>query len=336
MIRIKKLSVHLIVVIALVLVGTAVADTPAQHRFAWDSTTDAQPEAIGDVLNSGPHAGESPLAIGQGDWHVDGDIYVADLFTGFYFTYQEDLTFVASFSHPFGTATTTGVTFNDDSSNSLFICTAVGDTCIETNLTGGPIAGAFVLANPGGGLLSGMAYDSTGTDGHPSIWYMDIVNDTVIESSLEGTFKSSWGPPCADPSGCFGNGLDATSHEDVLDVLVGDLAAGQVTDVIVTDYAGTQIGATTVLPTGDTFVNDVVRDRSYLGGVEAVILVGNASNTIYVLEAYGLGVDDGGDDGDDGGGGDGGGVPATTVIGNVVTILGLLGGSAYFLRRRDV
>jgi hypothetical protein len=52
-----------------------------------------------------------------------------------------------------------------------------------------------------------------------------------------------------------------------------------------------------------------------------------------VLEAYGLGVDGGGDDG---GGGDGGGVPATTVIGNVVTILGLLGGSAYFLRRRDV
>ena len=69
--------------------------------------------------------------------------------------------------------------------------------------------------------------------------------------------------------------------------------------------------------------------------MEVVILVGNASNTIYVSEALPHCTGDGGgDDGCDGGGNDGGGVPATSGIGIVITILGLLGGSAFFIRSR--
>jgi hypothetical protein len=90
-------------------------------------------------------------------------------------------------------------------------------------------------------------------------------------------------------------------------------------------------GSLFVLATGDTFINDCVRNRSY-GGLEALFCVGNATNTIFVIEAFPVPACGGGDGGDDGG--DGGGVPATTGIGVVITILSLLGGTAYFMRRR--
>ena len=171
------------------------------------------------------------------------------------------------------------------------------------------------------------------------------MNDVVIEVAYpSGAFKSSWGPPCADPSGCFGVGLDATNCSSVgptpsdnLDVPTGDLFDGRVTEVLVTDQTGSPFGFKSVLSIDDASIADVVRDRSYLGGVEAVILVGNASNTIYVLEAFAVGCGGAGDGGGGGDGGDagGGGVPATTGFGVAVAILTLMGAGGYLLRRRE-
>jgi hypothetical protein len=289
--KLKKISISLAVV-AVFGFTSGFAQAPAWERLVWDSQADPAPRSPGDVLNSASHVGVSPGAIACDTFN--GDVYIVDLFTGSYHVYQEDLTPIGSFTHPFGAATTTGITFNDDSGSSLFICTAVGDTCIETTLTGTPIGGAFTLCNPGAGLLSGMAYDSFGTDGNPSIWYQDIVNDMVIEASTSGACKSMWGPPCSDPGGCFGNGIDATNccpydvPEDILDVVTGDVTSGQGTEVLMTDQSGNVRGATSILSTGDTSVNDVCRDMGYLGGPQALILVGGASNTIYVVEAYPL------------------------------------------------
>jgi hypothetical protein len=339
----KKIGV-LLAVLAVASTGafaqapaTEVLDSPVHYAF--------DPEAVGNVLNSAPHAGSSPLACGQDS--TNGNFYVADLFTGFAHRYTETLGFLATFAHPFGAATTTGITFNETSGNSLIMCVnAGGGTCLETDLNGSPIGAPFIPANPSAGLLAGHSYDLFGTDGNPSLWYVDIVNDDVIECDPgTGAFKSTHAQP--NGGGGFGNGTDATNcctdgpnAGDGLDTLAGLGSAGQVTEAAHTDQAGGVLGVTSVLATGDTFVNDVARTLDYDNtAVQAVYLVGNASNTLFVVEAHpytcGPCNGDGGGGGDDGGGGDGGGVPATGGIGVAMTVLALLGSSAYFLRRKN-
>ena len=182
MINMKKISV-LLAVIALASTG-AFAQTPAFERFDALVKVPFDPEAVGDVIASAPHVGVSPLACGQDS--TNGDFYVADLFSGFAHRYDETLNPLATFAHPFGVATTTGITFNETTGSSLIMCTAAGDTCIETDTSGAPIGAPFVLANPAAGLLAGMSFDLFGTDGAPSIWYVAASTQSCARKSKKG------------------------------------------------------------------------------------------------------------------------------------------------------
>jgi len=224
----------------------------------------------GDVLNAVVHNGESPLGIGQAD---DGTIYVADLFNNLTHSYNQALVFQGTIPSP-GGAQTTGVTYDGGSGTLWFLDSSVApNAMIETDLAGVPTGSSCGL--PNGGLGAGLAYqNSTGL-----FFFVDIVEDAIY--AVDGACALQGGYPVPQTNGAggnFGNGMDVC--DTTFDVLFGTANAGQTTDAVITDLSGADTGPTTpVGATGDTFINDVVRDR--LAPNEHMFLVGNATNTIF-------------------------------------------------------
>ena len=260
-----------------------VAGASTEALSMLDSPVKFERNAAGDVLLSGPHSGDAPLGITED--LVNGHILVADLFDGNVWSYDKDLNVLGSFPSPWGTVNvTTGVAFNEVTGNTLFFINDIAQA-IETDMTGTPVGSAFNVPIGPSGLPTGIAFDLTGTDGNPSLWYIDIVNDDIFEIDLTGAQKSSFHHPLDDGGGVFGNGLDVTNSAGFIDLLGGTSADGQVTDAFVVNKDGSYTGLppTSVLQTGDTFINDVV--RSTYTGIAALYLVGNSTNAIYVVEA---------------------------------------------------
>jgi len=247
----------------------AVLDSPI--KYAPD------PDALGDVVAFIAHGGASPLGLTQDK--TSGEIIVADLFSGTAYRYDSGLTTnLGTIPIPAVAGTCSGVAFNETTGNTLFWL--FGDTQVqETDMTGTPIGAPFSVTSAG--LPAGVSYDISGTDSNPSLWFVDIANDLIVEVDLTGAVKSSFPQPGG--GGTFGNGMDNTGN--VIDALWGLPASSQPTTVTPVEYDGTNAGFldTPVTTTGDTFVNDVVRGE-FPPGTQVLYLVGNATNTIYMVE----------------------------------------------------
>jgi hypothetical protein len=223
----------------------------------------AQP---GTILNSAPHVGGPAIDITVDD---NGDVYVLDLFTGQVEVYSETLAHLRTFAHPFGTTTTTGITFNKDSGDSLFILSASpSDGVVETDLSGSPIGAPFLIWNPGGGLLSSLAYDQCGAGGGSGLWYLDATNNLVIDATGSGNSFPAPGVSGAGGIDAMGHGLDIT----------GQLELMGPTEAFLTTKTGT-ISDSTPVPC----IGAVARVEDYDGTGPALYVL--CSDTIYVVEA---------------------------------------------------
>ena len=229
----------------------------------------------GDILFTGSFVSGSPLGITQAP---DGSVWAADLFSGVTEIFDADLNPTGTINHPTGTATTTGITYND-ATGTIWWINADTSTLVEGNLDGTATGNTIALTLGAGGLPAGVSYhNATGW-----YFYVDIANDDIFAIDETGAVIAGYPVPQTsgdDGTGSFGNGLDALG--DGLDVLFGASTGTQVTDVVATDLSGVNTGPITpVGQTTDTFINDVVRSRQEPNGV--MYLVGNSTSTIYAV-----------------------------------------------------
>ncbi|MEM1089687.1 MAG: Ig-like domain-containing protein [Pseudomonadota bacterium] len=232
----------------------------------------------GDVLLSAPYPEGSPLGITMSP---EGDIWVADLFSGNTVRYNSSLFIEETIQHPsFGT--TTGVAF-DSSTNTLWWLDADFPAMVQGDLDGN-FLNFFIPPTSPGGLITGVEYDAT----LDAFFYIDIVTDDIYAVDRLGNLLPGYPVPQTSldtGAGLFGNGLDVI--EGKLDVLVGEISAGQVTQSEITDIFGTSLGVNTPLTAiPDDFINDLVRSRLDPNGV--VYVVGNATSAIYAVEPANL------------------------------------------------
>lgn len=236
---------------------------------------------VGRLLNHVTHQGSDALAITVVE--STGHVVVADLNSGNAHRYTKDLDFVSSFASPFGTQTTSGLTWRS-TSNTLFWFNADTEQLRETDLNGVPVAPAVSLQSPEGGAIGDIAYAALTN----TFWGVDITDGVYFEFNANGSLTGEQFPFATlglGDSG-FGNGLTVVGDPGVvaLDVIAGAVSAGRVDRVlrVITpqnQISGDpyQLGPTTL----SSFINGIAWTSAGSEGTAAEYLVGNDTNTIY-------------------------------------------------------
>lgn len=242
----------------------------------------------GRLINIASHEGEDALGIAIAE--SNGNIYVADLNSGFAHRYDKSLASLGAISNPFGTDTTTGIAWNS-ATDTLFWYNSDDSLLQETNLSGVPIGTAISLTSPFGGVLGDIAYDSNSD----SFWAVDIAFNGYFEFFADGTIGTMFDEIDTGATSVvaeIGNGVTVVEDSalTLLSLTSGTQAAGRVErvrDVIANaDGTASQIGTFLTGPsTLSGFVNGIAWTDagSQNPPNEALYVVGNDTNAIYEL-----------------------------------------------------
>ena len=167
----------MLIVIALVVGSSAIVRA--------DSCAGPNEETGSCSLSLRDYPGEYPYAM-----TVAGTtLYVADLLTGLYYTFDAtDITAPGALvpqAGPIGPATYTGLAHNTSDGQLYWLVEGnLGATLVKSNLDGMVDTLTALTPPTAGGFLSGLAY-APDTN---SFWTFDILNDQLLSFSADGTF----------------------------------------------------------------------------------------------------------------------------------------------------
>ena len=276
---------------------TATSTGTALALFASTAGAEAMPSVDaaradpGDVIDQVAfQTATSPLGITMSD---EGTIYVADISNGQTETFDADLNRIGSFANPtLPGGVTLGVAYNPGTETLWYtniVQDGSGNTAqaqiAEATLSGAATGTVIQIPTNGGQVIpAGLEFDPvTGT-----FFYIDIRADDIYSLDLNGTVVAGYPVPQTSEDagqGLFGNGLDV--YGGTLEVLVGVVNVDDGANRIVrTDLMGNTIATEItglIASTGDDFINDLVRSR--VAPNEVIYLVGNATGTLFAIEA---------------------------------------------------